>query len=102
MTGTEAQIEWAGRIRMQLDQEFDRVATALSRTAAASQKAEAIPDLLAILEEKRKEILSNDRAGYFIQTWQEPAGRIRTLILADPRYAEIRARFARATSFGDD
>lgn len=92
MIGTEAQIEWAERIRTQVQTEFDRVAAALSATGSEPEMLRA---LLTILEDKRKGIMSDDRAGYFIKQWQEPAGQVRTLILSDPRYREIRSPHAR-------
>ena len=53
--------------------------------------------ILGILEEKRAEILANDRAGYFIRDWQELTGQVRQLIAKDSRYQAIKAnRAARA------
>lgn len=91
MTGTDSQLQWADQIRPRVAQEFDRVSRAL-QTVAATQpeqdRAETLA-LIAILEEKRAEIMANDRAGYFIRDWQELDGRVRQTILQDPRYKAI-------------
>ena len=42
--------------------------------------------MIAILEDKRAEVMANDRAGYFIHDWQELRGQVRELIAEDPRY----------------
>jgi hypothetical protein len=92
MTGTASQIEWAEQIRPRVDAEFQRVATAF-RAAAASQQEQARADTLAviaILEEKRVEVMANDRAGYFIREWQELTDQVRQLIAADSRFQTIR------------
>jgi hypothetical protein len=65
MTGTESQIEWAERIKLSVHAEFDRVANAF-RQAAESQRGQDRLDtlaIIAILEEKRAEILANEHAG---------------------------------------
>jgi inactivated superfamily I helicase len=93
LTGTVNQIEWAERIRIQVDAEFDRVARALE--SAASKQSE--PDrtnthlIIAILEEKRLEVMSNPKAGYFIHDWQELGDQVRQMILKDDRYKAIKA-----------
>lgn len=87
MTGSGGQIEWAERIRTQLDVEFNRVRAAL---LAFANQASSVEALIAILEEKRIEVMSHDKAGYFIHQWQEPADKVRLMILRDPRYAAIR------------
>lgn len=96
LSGTEAQVEWAGRIRPLVNADFDRVAAALrsaseKQTRAKRAETEAI---LAILEEKRSEVMSTPSAGYFIRQWQEPGGQVRKLIFADPRYEAIKAKRA--------
>jgi hypothetical protein len=50
--------------------------------------------VIAILQEKRAEVMANDQAGYFIHGWQETSGRVRQMIMEDGRYAAIRARRA--------
>jgi len=99
LTGTASQIEWAEQIRPRVDLEFQRVATAF-QTAAARQaepdRAETLA-VIAILEEKRSEVMANQRAGYFIRDWQELTDQVRQMIAADGRYQTIRAnRRARA------
>ena len=93
MTGTESQIEWARRIRDHVAAEFDRTAAALLGASAGESNRSSIAGALAILEDKRQEVLSNESAGYFIQEWQEAAGKVRLAIARDPRFAEVlRAR----------
>ena len=48
--------------------------------------------LVAILEEKRQDVMANDRAGYFIHDWQELSDQVREMIVKDPRYAKIMPR----------
>ncbi len=93
LTGTESQIEWAERIRVNVAQEFDRVANAF-RTVAGKQTAQDRAEtltVLAILEEKRAETVGNRRAGYFIRDWQEMNDQVRQLIFKDSRYQAIKA-----------
>jgi len=93
LTGTESQIEWAERIRVNVAREFDRVANAF-RTVAGKQTAQGRSEtqkVLAILEEKRAETMSNRRAGYFIRDWQELNDQVRQLIFKDSRYQAIQA-----------
>jgi hypothetical protein len=78
MTGTPNQISWAELIKVQIGHEFDRVSNALAPHNR--------PNILALLEEKRNEVLANDRAGYFIKEWGELNGQVTRLIRADPRY----------------
>jgi hypothetical protein len=92
MTGTTSQIEWAELIRPRVNAEFDRVAAAfeavsLNQDAAARCHTRAI---LAILEEKRTEVMAHDSAGYFIRDWQELNGQVRRMIADDPRFPAIR------------
>ena len=94
LTGTCSQIEWAERIRPGVDAEFGRVASAL--TIAASHRSEQVQldtkAVIAILEEKRAEVMAEDRAGYFIHDWQELNDQVRQMIRQDPRYKAIKAR----------
>jgi hypothetical protein len=85
MTGTASQIEWAEQIRPCVNAEFDRVAAALRGRANTAE-------ILAILEEKRAEVMANQSAGYFIREWQELTDQVRKAIASDPRYPEIRRR----------
>jgi hypothetical protein len=94
MTGTINQIAWAEQIKIQVNGEFDRVRRALE-SAAAKQSAEdraATEHILAILEEKRAEVLGREEAGYFIHDWQELRAQVRELIVGDSRYSAIKFR----------
>ena len=101
MTGTINQVDWAEQIKTQVNAEFDRVAKALEQASSkrAGQDREDIQLMSAILEDKRAEVMANDRAGYFIHDWQELRGQVRELIAEDPRYRTIKAsRAARQQS----
>lgn len=90
--GSEAQVEWAERIRLQVDAEFDRVASAfrvVSRRQGAAKRART-EAIIAILEEKRAEVMVHDQAGYFIHDWQEISDQVRRSIYDDPRFLAIR------------
>jgi hypothetical protein len=93
MTGTESQIEWAERIKPLVNAEFGRVAAAF-QTVACNQEEQDRTDtraIIAILEEKRAEVMANDRAGYFIHDWQELKDQVRLMIANDSRYQTIKA-----------
>jgi mannose-6-phosphate isomerase class I len=94
LTGTPSQIEWAERIRPRVDAEFSRVANAL--TVAASHRGEQVQldtkAVIAILEEKRAEVMAKSLAGYFIHDWQELNDQVRQMIWRDPRYQAIQTR----------
>jgi hypothetical protein len=94
MTGTAGQIEWAVEIRTRANAEFDRVALALREVARTQTETDRIDtaDILAILEDKRAEVMANDRAGYFIVEWQEMRDQVRQLLGKDPRYEVIKSR----------
>lgn len=93
MNGTPEQIEWAERIKLQLNAEFDRVASAFEATAVKQSEEDRknTRAVIAILEEKRREVLARDQAGYFIHDWQELRDQVRQLIARDPRYQAIKA-----------
>ena len=96
LAGTPNQIEWAEQIKDRVHKEFDRVGEIL-KSAAAKQAGWDQTDtlrLVLILEEKRHDVMVNDRAGYFIHDWQELSSQVREMILKDPRYGEIMARQA--------
>ena len=88
MTGTPSQIEWAERIKPQVSAEFDRVAAAFQAVAGnQSEPARARTQvILAILEEKRAEVMAREQAGYFIHDWQELTDQVRKMIAQDSRY----------------
>ncbi len=66
---TPNQIEWAARIKLSVNAEFDRVEKAFQATAAGQQEQDRMDTLavLAILEEKRVEVMAIDDARYFIR-----------------------------------
>ena len=94
LVGTPNQIEWAEQIKERVHKEFDRVGMNL-KSVAATQVGWDQTDtlkLVAILEEKRHDVMANDRAGYFIHDWQELNDQVREMIVKDPRYGQIMAR----------
>ena len=112
LTGTASQVEWAERIRRQVNIEFDRVAASL-RTVAQKQPdgrradTDAIigileaqrsarltpcPSCVWSLKDKRAEVMSKAQAGYFIREWQEIDDQVRQLIARDPGYLEIKSK----------
>lgn len=96
MRGTMNQVEWAERIKHDVSAEFDRVAAAF-RSVADKQTGDKRSDtnaVIAILEDKRAEVMAKGEAGYFIHDWQEIGDQVRRLLLGDPRYQAIRARRA--------
>lgn len=93
LSGTPSQIEWATAIRTRVSDEFDRVEASF-RSIASRQTAHKRSDteaILTILEDKRVEVLSRERAGYFIRDWQEISDQVRQMIGKDLRYQAIRA-----------
>ena len=101
MSGTANQVEWAERIRRQVNDEFDRVAAAF-QSIADKQNDDRRADteaIIAILEDKRAEVVSREQAGYFIHDWQEIGDQVRQMIFHDPRYQAIRSdRFGECAS----
>jgi hypothetical protein len=96
MSGTPSQIEWAEQIKPRVSAEFDRVAKAFM-VVASNQEEQARTEtqaVIAILEEKRAEVMANDNAGYFIRDWQELGDQVRRMIGSDSRYQAIKARQA--------
>ena len=94
LTGTVNQIEWAERIRTLVNGEFDRIARVLE-VAALRQPEQVRSDtraVIAILEDKRAEVMANQTAGYFIHDWQELRDQVRQMILDDARYKAIQLR----------
>ena len=92
LTGTVNQIEWAKQIRTRVDAEFVRVITALE-AAATKQSAQDRMDtqaIIAIVEEKRTEVMEHQDAGYFIHDWQELRDQVRQMIMKDDRYKAIK------------
>ncbi len=94
MSGSEAQVEWALRIRRRVGQEFDRVEAAF-RSVAQKQSGTRRADteaVISILNEKRETVMASRQAGYFIRDWQEIGDQVRLMIRQDPRYQAIKAR----------
>jgi hypothetical protein len=96
LDGTASQVEWAERIKREVNTEFDRVARAF-RSVANSQhgvKRAETENIITILEDKRSEVMNNHRAGYFIRDWQEISDQVRQMIFSDPRYQSIKSNRA--------
>jgi len=96
MSGTANQVEWAVRIKRQVNDEFNRVAASF-RSIADRQNADNRADteaIIAILEDKRAEVMRREQAGYFIHDWQEIGDQVRQMIFHDPRYQAIRGNRA--------
>jgi hypothetical protein len=99
LSGSPSQIEWAEAIRARAAAEFDRVAASF-RTVAHQQSASKRSEteaILAILADKRTEVLSQERAGYFIHDWQDISDQVRQMIGKDARYLAIKAGNAPAS-----
>jgi hypothetical protein len=93
LTGTVNQIEWAKQIRTQVNAEFDRVITAL-QAAAARQSGQDRMDtqaIIAIVKEKRTQVLGHQEAGYFIHDWQELRDQVRQMLMKDDRYIQFKS-----------
>jgi hypothetical protein len=101
LAGSEAQVEWAQRIRRQVGAEFDRVEAAFRSVAqkqADNQRADT-EAVIAILEEKRVAVLNQGQAGYFVREWQEIKDQVRQLILQDSRYQALKAEQSKESQF---
>jgi hypothetical protein len=96
MSGTANQVEWAQRIKRRVNDEFDRMAASFRlianrQTDIQRSDTEAV---IAILEDKRAEVMCREQAGYFIHDWQEIGDQVRQMIFHDPRYQAIRGNRA--------
>lgn len=94
LSGTVNQIDLAERIRITVHEEFDDIAASF-RQVAAKQGAEARADteaIIAILEQKRTQVMRRRPAGYFIHYWREITDQVRQMIIHDVRYPAIRER----------
>jgi hypothetical protein len=92
LSGTASQVEWAERIKRQVNAEFDRVAASF-RSVASKQGEGKRADtecIITILEDKRAEVMSRKQAGYFIHDWQEISDQVRRMIFLDARYQAIK------------
>ena len=96
MIGTANQVDWAERIKRQVSAEFDRVENALQSAMSGQPEPKRGKTLtaIAILEDKRAEVMAQDQAGYFINEWQELRDQVRQMITQDSRYQAIRANRA--------
>jgi hypothetical protein len=94
MTGTASQIEWAEQIKPCVDAEFTRVRSAFDVVAKSQREEKRIETsaIIAILEEKRAEVMSNEHAGYFFRDWRELSDQVRRMIGQDERYLAIKAK----------
>ncbi len=94
ISGTVNQVEWANRIRLNVNAEFDRVAASFRLIAGKQMdgKRADTDAIVAILEEKRAAVMSRDQAGYFIHDWQEINDQVRQMISRDPRFQKIKSR----------
>jgi hypothetical protein len=94
MIGTANQVDWAERIRGQVSEEFDRVTKALESAMSRQSELKRGNTLtaIAILQDKRSEVMAQDQAGYFIREWHEMRDQVRQLITQDSRYQAIRAK----------
>ena len=93
MTGSASQVEWAERIKRQVNDEFDRVALAF-RTVAEKQTGEkrlSTEAILVLLEELRVAVVSRSDAGYFIHDWQNINDQVRLMLFKDERYQRIKS-----------
>lgn len=91
--GTPSQVEWAERIRKNVDAEFDRVAAAFRSVAASqsTQDREETERVISILEDKRAQVMAVRDAGHFIKSWQEITDQVRQMIFHDKRYQTIKS-----------
>ena len=96
LVGTVNQVAWAEQIRVTVSAEFDRVANAIEAIAVrqAEQHRADTRAVIAILEQKRAEVMAKNQAGYFIQAWQELRDQVRQMIVQDSRYQALKAKTA--------
>jgi hypothetical protein len=99
LIGTAGQIEWAVKIRTRDNAEFDRVAETLESVARRQSIQDGVDTraIIAILEEKRLEVLARNQAGYFMKNWQELTDQVQKLVRDDSRYSAIRLAKAART-----
>jgi hypothetical protein len=96
MSGTPNQVEWAERIKRQVNVEFDRGAASFRSIADRQDGGNRVDTeaIIVILEDKRAEVMSREQAGYFIHDWQEIGDQVRQMIFQDSRYQKIRGNRA--------
>ena len=102
LRGSVAQVHWAEEIRRQVDAEFGRVTAVFTSIAERQRDPARRSDtyaIIAIVQQKRDEVLARDQAGYFIHDWQEINGQVREMLFRDERFDALRkSRPARAES----
>lgn len=93
LIGIVSQVAWAEQIKASVNAEFDRVANAIKATSVRHTEEHQSDTcaVIAILEEKRAEVMAKEPAGYFIQAWQELRDKVRLMIIHDPRHKAIKA-----------
>jgi hypothetical protein len=102
MTGSESQIEWAERIKTSVRAEFDRVAKALRIAADRQQGQDQLDTLaiIAILEDKRVEVLANEQAGYLSASGRKSAIKCGKYWLKTPATRRSKSNGARGKQGG--
>jgi hypothetical protein len=93
MTGTPNQVEWAERIRIRVNDEFDRVVRAFRSVAARQNEARQAETeaIVGMVEEMRVTVMARQEAGYFIHEWQEIGDQVRQQLFRDARYQKIKS-----------
>lgn len=99
LVGTVNQVAWAAKIKAKVSGEFDRVVKALeSREPSQTEQHQSETcAVIAIVEDKRAEVMAEDNAGYFIDNWQELQDQVRRMVIQDPRYLAIKPNEVAAT-----
>ncbi len=97
MIGKLNQVKRAEQIKARINTEFDRIARALTSSAAkqTGQDRTDTEAVIVILEDKRTEVMEKDQASYFINTWKELSDEVREKIVQDQRYRDINTQRAR-------
>lgn len=93
LSGTAAQVEWAEHIRIRVGAEFDRVVASFRAIADrhSGEKRGDTEAIIAIVQDKRHEVLERAQAGYFIHDWQDVSDQVRQMIFRDARYQAIKS-----------
>jgi hypothetical protein len=94
LIGTLNQIAWAVQIKSQVEAEFERLRKVLEYAATRQSRKDVtdIEAIIRILDDKRREVMENEQAGYFIHQWQELGSQVSRMIVEDPGYQAIKAR----------
>jgi 5-carboxymethyl-2-hydroxymuconate isomerase len=81
-----------GRTDQAVNDQFDRLAASfrLAADREINDKRAETEVIIAVLEDKRAQVMSRQEAGYFILNWQEIDDRVRMMIVHDFRYRAIR------------